>query len=114
MMIALSKEYTRVYDKVKGEVLRAVWECTDELGIPYQFLLDSQAIQESIGTISSRIANLHGSVRIDKDLIRMTKETEKFKQDIEFEEDMLERKSIKSKKKGASKSATPKDNKEGK
>ena len=83
MMIVLSKKHTEVSEEMKRRLICAIWDYAEENGISYRFIMDSQAIQESIERISSRVATLSESVVIDKDLIRMRKESDDFKTAME-------------------------------
>jgi hypothetical protein len=78
MMIAHSEKYSEVYREMERRLICAIWEYGEENGIEHRFMLDSKSIHNSIATIASRVAQLSESVVINKDLIRMQKESKKF------------------------------------
>lgn len=79
MMIVMSKKHTEISNEMERRLTCEIWNYVEENGIQHRFIQDSKAIQEAIATIASRVATLSETVIIDKDLIRMQKETDKFK-----------------------------------
>ncbi|MGD9381710.1 MAG: hypothetical protein PVI03_04625 [Candidatus Thorarchaeota archaeon] len=101
MMIVLPKKHMEVSDEMRRRLYCAIWDYSDELGIPHVFFLDSQTIQNAMDNIATRVAELSLSVRLDKNLIEMKKESKKFKTEMESmgKVERRLRKSKKSKKK---------------
>jgi hypothetical protein len=79
VMIVKSKEWSKAYDEMKRRLYCEIWQYMEELGISHGFFLDSKTIQDAMETIANRVANLSERVIISEDLIRMHKESKKFK-----------------------------------
>ena len=86
MMIVRSKKYTENRQEMEGILHSKILRFASKMGIPPYFVMDSKIIQDSIASISSRVADLSESVVIDKHQIKMEKESEEFKKDIEQDE----------------------------
>lgn len=77
MMIVKSKQYTKAYQKLEAELKSIIYNFAYDRGLDCFFIEDSKRVQESIGTISSRIASLLEGTYLIKHQIGARKAFEK-------------------------------------
>jgi len=118
MMIVYSEKHTENSEEMTRILQSEVLRFASRHGIPYRFMTDSKAIQDSIAMIASRVASLSESVVIDNDMIRMNKEEEDFKTAMEnmgvVERNLRKTKKQGYEKRGAKHDKNRKSNQEGK
>lgn len=77
MLIVMSKEWSRASSEIESILKSQVLQFANEEGIPFIFVTDSKAIQESIETIAHKFGDFVDHLKKDNNKVKEWKEPKK-------------------------------------
>ena len=77
MLIVMSEEWSRVSNEIESILKSQVLQIANEEGIPFVFVTDSKAIQESIEMIAHKFGDFVDHLKKDENKVEEWKEPKK-------------------------------------